>query len=102
MDFKFTVKTQRPELIIKEEYPLFWWDIRNTPTPDKIGFCKVKVEGNKVLCDAVVNTGGIQHSINDIVIAEFEPSHLKVGTYEYSILIKTNDDSEEYVMGFYG
>jgi len=100
MEFDFSVKTQRPELITKEEYPLFWWGNKNTTAPDNIGFCKVKVDGSNVFCNAVVNTGGIQHSTNDVVIAEFKPDNINAGKYEYGILLKTDDDDQEYVYGF--
>lgn len=100
MEFDFSVKTQKPELVTKEQYPLFWWGDKNTAAPDNIGLCRVKVDGNNIFCAAVVNAGGIKHSINDVVIAEFKPDNITAGVYEYAILFKTDNEGSDYVYGF--
>jgi hypothetical protein len=100
MEFNFTVSTQKPELITKDEYPLFWWGEKNTALFDNIGLCKVQLEENKVICNATVTTGGIIHSINDITTAEFSPNDILAGKYEYAILFKNNSEGKEYVYGF--
>ncbi|MEJ0106908.1 MAG: hypothetical protein WDO19_32125 [Bacteroidota bacterium] len=100
MEINFSVETRKPELITKEEYPLFWCGDRNTATPDNIGLCKVKVEGNKVMCSANITTGGIRHSINDVVTAEFKPVDTITGKYEHGILFKDDNGGREFVYGF--
>ena len=100
MEFEFKVQTNRPELITKDEYPLFWWGEKSTTAPDIIGVCKVQIEENNVICNAIVATGGIQHSINDIITSQFNPSDILVGKYEYGILLKDDAEGKEYVDGF--
>lgn len=99
MEYNFSVETQRPELVDKKEYPLFWWG-KNIAAPNNVGLCKVKVEGNKLFCDAQINTGGIKHTINDTVIAEFNPNNILMEKYEYGLLFKPGNEGQDYIYGF--
>lgn len=100
MEFNFKVRTLRPELITKDEYPLFWWGEKHSTAPDKIGVCKVQIEEDNVICNATVNSGSIKHSINDMITSEFNPSDILTGRYEYAILLKEDVNGIEYIYGF--
>lgn len=99
MELKFKVKTLKPELIIKDEYPLFWWGEKNSTAPDKIGVCKVQLEEDIVMCNSTITSGSIKHSINDIITSEFNPADILAGRYEYAILLKEDVEGTEYVYG---
>jgi hypothetical protein len=57
----------------------------------------VQINGDQINCSAAITTGGIQHSINDIITAEFKPSDV-LGN-KYGILFKDDIDGNEYVYG---
>lgn len=99
MEFSFLVEINNPELIISDEYKLFWFGNKNTISPDEIGYCKVTLNGNMVNCIAVVESGGIRHLINDVVISEFNSNGIFSGKYEYGILLKEDAEGNDYVHG---
>lgn len=101
MEFNFKIKTQKPELIKNDEYPLFWQSAKNAGLFDEIGVCKVQLEDdNQVNCDATLTTGGIEHSINDVITSKFSPTDVFAGKFEYGILFKDDVHGNEYVYGF--
>lgn len=100
MKFNFTVYTEKPTLINKDEYPLFWLNSPNTYSPIDVGICKVQLFNNQVNCVGILTTGGVKTSINDIITAEFISTDVALGKYKYGILYKEDENGIEYVYGF--
>ena len=100
MEFKFTVTTPSPELIKSEEYPLFWSSDNLIIPPIEIGRCKIQIENNEVKCTAIITTGGVRHSTNNITDSEFKASDIYADRYEYRILLKEDVNGNEGILGF--
>lgn len=100
MEFNFTVYTEKTILINKDKYPLFWLSDQNKYSPADIGTCKVQLFKNQVNCIGTLITGGIIHTINDIVTAEFISTNVDLGKYKYGILYKDDENGNQYIYGF--
>lgn len=100
MEFNFTINTEKNSLINKDEYPLFWISNRSTCSPTDIGTCKVQIFKNQINCKGLLTTGGIIHTINDIVTAEFKPVDVSLGKYKYGILYKDDENGNQYIYGY--